>query len=176
MTELVSVSSLGPQSKKVINISTFGQCNQSQTSRAHHCLESSHRNQKYFLRKIWSFMNHTWLYFRTICSGTWSSTSPQRSTEHSSPARTQEKQCLSFLLISSFLALSIDKKREQSLIRTLTLKKATCPGKCYCIRFGSFAWSKLAEKRECAPQVQQCYWQRFAFVLWEGGWLNMSRQ
>lgn len=33
MTELVSVSSLGPQSKKVINISTFGQCNQSQTSR-----------------------------------------------------------------------------------------------------------------------------------------------
>jgi len=33
MTELVSVSSLGPQSKQVINISTFGQCNQSQTSR-----------------------------------------------------------------------------------------------------------------------------------------------
>lgn len=91
-------------------------------------------------------MNHTWLYFRTICSGTWSSTSPQKSTEHSSPARTQEKQSLSFLLISSFLALSIDKKREQPLIRTLTLKKATCPGKCYCIRFGSFAWSKLAEK------------------------------
>lgn len=34
MTESVSsFLSLGPQSKKVVNISAFGQCNQSQTSR-----------------------------------------------------------------------------------------------------------------------------------------------